>query len=146
MSSRGVADLLPVMAVPVVRASNLGLLVKHYRDVLKFAVVQEVRGVVAFVKHGPVCLQLWQSGGKTRGDCRVQLNGRGANLFQLHVSLARHARAALVEESPQLKPWGAWEFSLIDSEGNRLIFMQWAINSVFGQVPTHASQRPQSSP
>lgn len=142
----GMTELLPVMAVPVVRAANLGMLVAHYRDTLKFTVVQEVRGVVAFVTHGPVRLQLWQSGGQTPCDCRVQLDGRGANLFQVHASLARHARAALAEQSPQLKPWGAWEFSLVDSEGNRLIFVQWAINSVFGQAPEDASRRQQSAP
>jgi catechol-2,3-dioxygenase len=138
-------ELLPLMAVPVVRASNLARLAAYYRDVLKFTIVQEVRGVVAYVAHGPVRLQLWQSASKTQGGCRVHLSGRNADLFQIHASLARHAREALLEDSPQLKPWGSWEFSLMDSAGNRLTFVQWAISSVFGQVPD-SSDRPQQSP
>jgi hypothetical protein len=93
----------------------------------------------------PVRLQLWQSATKTQGGCRVHLSGRSANVFQIHASLARHAREALVEDSPQLKPWGSWEFSLVDSAGNRLTFVQWAINSVFGQV-ADGSGHPQQSP
>jgi hypothetical protein len=87
--------------------------------------------VVGFVQHGPVRLQLWQRAGNFQADCRIRLDGQNANVFQVHASLARHARNVLGEEAPRLRPWGAWEFSLTDAEGNRLIFVQWAVNSVF---------------
>lgn len=52
-------------------------------------------------------------------------------MFEVHARLAQHARGALGEDAPRLRPWGAWEFSLTDIEGNRLIFVQWVVNSVF---------------
>lgn len=124
-------ELVPAMTVPAVCTPNLAQLLAYYRDQLGFQVIQEVRGVLAFIQHGPVRLQLWQRAGKFQGDCRIRLDGQDANVFQVHARLAQHARSALGEEAPRLRPWGAWEFSLTDIEGNRLIFVQWVTNSVF---------------
>jgi hypothetical protein len=123
-------ELVPAMSVPVICTPNLSHLLAHYRDELGFRVIQEVRGVLAFIQHGPVRLQLWQRAGKLPADCRIQLDGHEASAFQVHAMLARHARGALNEEAPGLRPWGAWEFSLTDAEGNRLLFVQWVVNSV----------------
>lgn len=124
-------ELVPAMTVPAVCTPNLAQLLAYYRDQLGFQVAQEVRGVLAFLRHGPVRLQLWQRTGQSLRDCRIQLDGQGCNVFQVHARLAQHARSALGEDAPKLRPWGAWEFSLTDIEGNRLIFVQWAVNSVF---------------
>lgn len=126
-----VTELVRAMSVPAVCTPNLTQLLAYYRDQLGFQVIQEVRGVLAFVQHGPVRLQLWQWAGKFQGDRRIRLDGQDANVFQVHASLAQRARSALGEDAPSLRPWGAWEFSLIDVEGNRLIFVQWVVNSVF---------------
>jgi hypothetical protein len=32
-----------------------------------------------------------------------------------------------MDDAPRLKPWGAWEFCLLDAEGIRLVFVQWAL-------------------
>jgi hypothetical protein len=125
------SELFPAMSVPVVCTPNLAQLLAHYRGELGFRVIQEVRGVLAVVQHGPVRLQLWQRAGKSPGDCRIRLDGQEANVFDVHARLARHARAAMDEDAPRLRPWGAWEFSLTDAEGHRLIFVQWAANHVF---------------
>lgn len=124
-------ELVPAMAVPAVGTPNLAQLLAYYRDQLGFQLIQEVRGVVALIQHGPVRLQLWQRAGKLGGDCRIRLDGHDANVFQVHASLAQHARSTLGEVVPMLRPWGAWEFSLTDAEGNRLIFVQWVVNNVF---------------
>jgi len=89
---------------------------------------QQVPGVLALVRHGPVCLQLWQHGDLPQPEsCRIQLNGAGIDIFQCHARLARSARPWM-DVAPRLKPWGAWEFCLLDAEGNRLIFVQWAVD------------------
>lgn len=124
-------ELVPAMSIPAICTPDLTRLLAYYRDGLGFQVCQEVRGVLALIEQGAVRLQLWQRAGKFQGDCRIRLDGQDANVFQVHARLAQHARGALGEAAPRLRPWGAWEFSLTDVEGNRLIFVQWAANNVF---------------
>jgi hypothetical protein len=114
------------LPIPVVPAANLSLLLPYYRQTLRFRVLQEVRGVLALVENGAVRLQLWQRNCRgAAARCRVPLEGAQACIFRTYATLARVARSALVEERPMLMPWGAWEFSLFDREGNRLLFAQW---------------------
>lgn len=116
---------VPQLPVPVVPAACLHRLLAYYRDVLRFRVLQEVSGVVAFVQRGALCLQLWQrETGPGRRPCAVELAPE-ADIFALYASLACSARSALVEDRPQLMPWAAWEFTLFDCEGNQLRFLQW---------------------
>jgi hypothetical protein len=124
-------ELVPSLTVPTLCTTNLARLLAHYRDELGFDVVQQIPGVVAFIRNGPASLQLWQRASGIARDCRIRLDGQDANVFRLHARLAQHARRALGEDAPMLRPWGAWEFSLIDIEGNRLTFVQWVVNSVF---------------
>lgn len=118
-------EQVPAMAVPALCTANLERLLAWYRE-LGFRVIQEVRGVLAFIGHGPVRLQLWQRAGPPRHECFIRLDGPGANVFDVHAALAQHARRALGEAAPRLRAWGAWEFSLTDIEGNRVVFVQWA--------------------
>lgn len=114
------------MTPAVVRARDLRTLLAHYRWVLGFELLQEVAGVLAIVRRGGLLLQLWQ--GRAHGPqvCAVPLDGE-ACVFRLHAELAAVARSALVEDAPRLRAWGAWEFSLCDPQGNRLVFSQWAV-------------------
>ena len=119
---------MPILPIPVVAAANLSVLLPYYRDVLRFRLLQEVRGVFALVQSGAVRLQLWQR--SAQGDpmrCTIPLEDNGACVFQVYGALARVARSALVEERPLLTAWGAWEFSLFDREGNQLLFRQWVM-------------------
>ena len=114
------------MATPVLFARDLSAFVAYYTDVLRFRLVQEVRRVVAVVENGPLRLQLWQRTDGRARLCRIQLHGTSGAIFQVHARLARHARSAIVEAGPALRPWGAWEFSMFDAQGNHLLFAQRA--------------------
>lgn len=110
-------------APPVIHARDLGTLREHYRRVLRFELLQEISGVVAVLRRGALTLQLWQSGDRAGTTCTIRLD-RDANVFQVFAALAKVARSALVEEWPRLRPWGAWEFTLYDPQGNALTFSQ----------------------
>lgn len=133
MSSWNQNAVLPALAVPVLRTPDLARTLAHYRKALGFQPAQHVPGVVALLRHGPLRLQLWQCAGLPGPEtCRVPLDGSLADVFDIHQRLACNARAFL-DGAPRLKPWGAWEFSLTDGEGNRLMFVQWIVNSVVAQ-------------
>lgn len=117
---------LSAMATPVVMARDLPALVAYYTGVLRFRVVQEIRRVVVVIENGPIRLQLWQRTGEHAGWCRIRLHGSPCAIFQLHAALARHARSAMVDCGPMLRPWGTWEFSMFDAQGSHLIFAQSA--------------------
>lgn len=125
---------VPAMAVPAVCTPNLARLLAWYRE-LGFRVSQEVRGVLAFIEQGPVRLQLWQRAGQLQRECFIRIDGRGASVFDIHAALAQRDRRALGEGAPRLRAWGAWEFSLTDIEGNRLVFVQWAAGSAIAPRP-----------
>lgn len=46
-------------------------------------------------------------------------------IFSLHARLEQYGSGLLEQTMPMLQPWGAWEFSLVDLEGNRLVVMEW---------------------
>jgi catechol 2,3-dioxygenase-like lactoylglutathione lyase family enzyme len=121
-------ELMPTLAVPVLRTPFLARLTAFYQEVFGFELVQQVPGVVSVLRQGPVRLQLWQYARGDR-DGRVLLSA-DACIFALHAGLARRGRAFLREHAPQLKCWGCWEFSLIDIDGNCLVFAQGAVDRV----------------
>jgi len=110
----------------VVHSRNLAGLLAHYRGTLRFELLQEISGVVAVLRRGSLRLQLWQSSGTAPRECSIPLEQR-ASVFQLYADLAKVARSAMVDDYPCLRPWGAWEFTMCDPEGNRLIFSQLAV-------------------
>jgi len=114
------------MTPAVVRARDLRTLLAHYRWVLGFELLQEVAGVLAIVRRGGLLLQLPQ--GRSHGPqvCPVPLDGEASPHHQPEAHDA-HDASALVEDAPRLQAWGAWEFSLCDPQGNRLVFSQWAL-------------------
>jgi hypothetical protein len=112
----------------VLRTPCLARLTAFYRDAIGFQVAQHIPGVVSLLRHGAFRLQLWQSA-QGPAACCIPLDRQEVCIFQLHARIARQARGLLGEAWPQLKPWGAWEFSLVDIEGNRLAFVQWAVGA-----------------
>lgn len=110
-------------AAPILRTRNLRQLVTFYVEALDFRVVQMVPDVVALLACGPFQIQLWQSQ-RASGRCLATLAAGAGTIFDLHARLARHGRS-LLSGAPQLKVWGAFEFSLVDYEGNQLVFLQW---------------------
>ena len=108
--------------VPVVHATRLQHLMDHYCRTLGFVLRTQVPHVVAFLSMGEIALQLWQTAGAPTRRCHIDLGPKSA--FQVYGDLRRVARSALVEDRPQLQPWGAWEFTLCDPEGNLLRFSQ----------------------
>jgi catechol 2,3-dioxygenase-like lactoylglutathione lyase family enzyme len=110
--------------IPIVRTAHLPRLVAFYVEALGFRLVQQVPHVVALLACGPVRLQLWQSP-CAGGRCVLTLDGAGGNVFAVHAHLRRLGRHLLSGNGPELKPWGAWEFTLTDLDANQLVFMQW---------------------
>ena len=128
-------ELLPAMAIPVLRTPRLARTLAHYCDALGFTLAQQVPGVLALVRHGPLCLQLWQSAQSAQPEgCRIVLDGASVDIFDCHRRLAHRARHAL-DGAPRMRPWGAWEFCLTDGEGSRLVFAQWALTEVGAAGP-----------
>lgn len=141
------AVLLPTLTVPVLRTADLRRLTAFYCHAMDFRLLQEVPGVLAYMAHGPVRMQLWQSAGVVRDTCRITLDGPEENVFQIYRRLSGSARALLHESAPRLKPWGAWEFALTDIDGNRLMFVQWGRKIVPAQTaPRSPDHRSPSQP
>lgn len=114
--------------LPVVHSRNLAGLLAHYRATLGFELLQEISGVVAVLRKGSLRLQLWQSGDTSPRACSIPLERR-TSVFQLYADLAKVARSAMVDDCPRLRPWGTWEFTMCDPEGNRLTFRQMAVGA-----------------
>lgn len=110
--------------VPLIHASNLAELAAYYRRVLTFDLIQQIPGVFALVGLDSMRLQLWQRPGLMARSCVIDLDN--GSVFDLHARLARLARSAIVEDGPALRAWGAWEFTLCDCQGSRVVFRKWA--------------------
>ena len=112
---------------PALHTGDLRGLLRDYCGALGFAPVQYVPGVFALCALGSARLQLWQRAGwqpPARGQAlRVTV---AAGVFGLYARMAPAARGRLVGP-PALEPWGAWEFTLHDVQGNRLTFVEWAV-------------------
>lgn len=114
-------------AAPTLRTRNLQQLVTFYVEALDFRVVQLVPHVVALLSCGPLRIQLWQSKCAS-GRCVATLAAGRSTIFDLHAQLARYGRS-LLSGPPELRAWGAFEFSLVDLEGNQVVFLQWLAGS-----------------
>lgn len=114
----------PATAIPIAHAHDLAALAAYYSATLGFELLLEVPATVALLGMGPVRLQLWQRAGLTPRSSRIDIEDGGGSIFHLHARLTRHARNAIAEASPMLRPWGAWEFTLCDCQGNRLTFSE----------------------
>ncbi|MCJ0763786.1 VOC family protein [Variovorax terrae] len=119
-------ELPGTAARPVLATPRLARALAHYREVLGFELLQEIPGVLGFVRGAGITLQLWQRPGPVQPvRCRVPLDGAPGAIFESHARLARQSRGC-VSQAPRLRPWGAWEFSLTDGDGHCITLAQWA--------------------
>lgn len=112
---------------PVLRTRNLHQLVAFYVEALDFRVVQLVPHVAALLSCGSFQIQLWQSESAS-GRCVATLEADRHTIFELHARMARHGRS-LLSGPPELRAWGAFDFGLVDFEGNHLVFLQWVLGT-----------------
>lgn len=124
-------------AAPILRTRNLHQLVTFYVEALDFRVVQLVPHVAALLSCGSFQLQLWQWE-RASGRCVATLEAGTRTIFDLHARFARHGRS-LLSGPPELRAWGAFEFGLVDFEGNQLVFLQWTVGA--GERPCRAGAR-----
>lgn len=138
-------------SVANVRTPDLARAVADYARGLDFRCQQMVRGVYARLVHGPLCVQLWACGARparwekpTAAEAapfeparlRVELRG----LHALHASLLRAAAAPAqrLGAAPIWQPWGAWETTLTDIDGNVLHLIDRAPGSPARAATPHA--------
>lgn len=119
---------------PIVGTIDLRAAVADWCDGLGFERVQQVPGVLALLRLGMAQVQLWQCADWPAGSAAVARGELPGGLFDLHARIARRARERL-DGPPRLHPWGAWEFSLRDAEGNRVTFVEWALAPGLGALP-----------
>lgn len=125
---------------PVVRTGDLGAALADWRDHLGFEVLQEIPGVLAILQLGQAQLQLWQRAAWPQGRCEIARGELPSGLFDLHARIARRARDRL-DGPPRLHPWGSWEVSVCDVHGNRVTFVEWAVQAA-GKGPAQPRQEP----
>ena len=128
-----------------VRTPDLQRAVADYTGVLGFECLQHIPGVCALVAHGPLQVQLWASSATpgrwerpTPGDRGFVPGHHRVEVPRIHV-LHASLRAAVLRpcrtglggckplhahrfegEAPRWQPWGAWELTLTDIDGNSL--------------------------
>jgi catechol 2,3-dioxygenase-like lactoylglutathione lyase family enzyme len=134
---------------------KLDAAVADYCGVMGFDVVQQITGVFALLRLGDLRLQLWQRGarpGRWEQALDVPENWRRPDHYRvvldspfevynaLQSAVRAHTHSLLIPEHqrlsgpPRLQPWGTWEFTLTDADGNLLRFVQW----VSSAAPTPA--------
>lgn len=144
------ASDLMLSALPILHTPKLDAAVQDYAGVMGFEVAQHVSGVVAVLRVGHIHLYLWQQGADVRNGAAVAFKpghhrvavGSAFDAFSNLVGgfkkLGRTAppetQALLIHRlsgPPKLQPWGAWEFSLVDADGNVLHMVQWVATGAF---------------
>ena len=130
---------------------KLSAAVEDYCSVMGFDLVQQITGVFALLRLGDLHLQLWQRGAQPGRweqaldvlkklsrphHYRVVLDSPFEVYDALQSAVRMHANGPLAPEHqrlsgpPQLQPWGTWEFTLTDADGNVLRFVQWVSSAV----------------
>lgn len=144
---------------PIVHTPQLARAVQDYRDVMGFEVIQHITGVLALLRRGDVHLHLWQRGvGPSEYGAFKPAHHRiaVAQAFETHADLVqtlkRHCKTTLagtqyphmqrLSGAPSLQPWGAWEFSLTDGDGNVLQIVQWLASPTVQSPPPGTPEIP----
>ncbi len=141
------ASDLMLRTVPILHAARLDAAVQDYTGAMGFEIVQYVPGVLAVLRIGEVHLYLWQHGADVQngkpvtfkpGHHRVAVTSAFDAHTGLLCTLNKPRNGAVAGElarlpcrlsgPPQLQPWGAWEFSLTDADGNVLDMVEWVVS------------------
>lgn len=140
------ASDLMLSTLPILQTPALDAAVRDYTGVMGFEVVQHVRGVLAVLRSGGVRLYLWQCGtdpqnGREQhfkpGRHRVAVVCAFDAYANLMYGLKKKCSVSPTDAQnhalhrlggpPRLQPWGAWEFSLTDGDGNVLHLVQQVV-------------------
>ena len=107
---------------------DMGESVSFYRRVLGFEVVREQRGAYASLRSGDIMLgicpiaKLPETGGYFTRCIASQRRGLGVGIVMEVDDLTAAHRRVLdsghpVFEPPQQRPWGLWDFRIVDPDG-----------------------------
>lgn len=129
--------------VPTLRTAELSPLLDDCVRGLGFVCVQQVPGVLALLRHGPLALQLWACGAapgrwerpraRDSAPASQQVTAQVAGIADLYDSL-RTALLASGDALPtaerwpcplQLAPWGGWMFAVRLRGGHVLRCEEW---------------------
>jgi hypothetical protein len=130
---------------PTLRTAELPRLLDDCVRRLGFVCVQQVTGVLALLRHGPLTLQLWACGAppgrweqpqaRERAPAAQLVTAQVAGIKGLHASL-RAAQLASGDALPmadrwpcslQLAPWGGLMFAMRLRGGHVLRCEEWAL-------------------
>jgi predicted enzyme related to lactoylglutathione lyase len=120
---------------------DMGESVNFYRRVLGFEVVREEPGDYASLRSGDVMLgigpvaKLPETGGYFTRSIASQRRGLGVEIVMEVDDLSAAHRRVLdsahpVFEPPQQRPWGLWDFRIVDPDGYYLRFTSMAQETV----------------
>jgi lactoylglutathione lyase len=120
---------------------DMGESVSFYRRVLGFEVVREEPGDYASLRSGDVMLgigpvaKLPETGGYFTRSIASQRRGLGVEIVMEVDDLSAAHRRVLdsghpVFEPPQQRPWGLWDFRIVDPDGYYLRFTSMAQETV----------------
>ena len=120
---------------------DMGESVSFYRRVLGFEVVREEPGDYASLRSGDVMLgigpvaMLPETGGYFTRSIASQRRGLGVEIVMEVDDLSAAHRRVLdsghpVFEPPQQRPWGLWDFRIVDPDGYYLRFTSMAQETV----------------
>lgn len=111
-----------VSAVPIIPARDVGAAAAWYRDELGFDVFHTEPGY-GIVGRGESFIHFWGPSGIEPGESStmIRLGVRGIDELYAHCGLRGivHPNAPLTEQ-----PWGLWEFSVTDRDGNLVTFFE----------------------
>lgn len=134
---------------------HLARAVADYTRVLGFSCHQHIPGLLAWLSHGPLHLQLWAcaAGGAVWTPAQhTVVVGDGQALYDsLYLAVNRRARTGLAGVNhphahrlsaggPRPQAWGAREFTLTDVDGQQLHCIEWGVVPCGWQGPTHGQR------
>jgi len=134
----------------LIRTPHLARAVTDYTSVLGFVCRQHIPGVLAVVEHGPLQLHLWACGAPpgrwetpvpgqrpwAPGHHSVVVREIHALYTSIQIAVLKPVRTTLAgartlyahrlpSHAPVLQPWGAWEFSFDDVDGQTIHCVDW---------------------
>ncbi len=105
--------------MPSFPVDDVGASVAHYRDILGFSVNYQQHDL-AVLDRDSIRLLLTARTGKSQGIATCCVYVRDADLLYEEL----RTKAAGVGEPPVSRPWGLRDFTVVDPDGNEIVFAQ----------------------